>query len=57
MDEIRKSQAKEIKEYNKQLKGVQSLNTRHDALRHKFQDEAGKAQRDKIEAQALLDSN
>ena len=57
LDEIRKQQAKEIKEYLKQLKGVQSLHTKNDTLRRKLQDETGKAQREKLEAHSLLESN
>ena len=54
---IVQSQARDIKEYVKQLKGTQALNTKQDVIRHKLEDEHAKAKRDTFKAKALLDSN
>ena len=57
LEEIRKSQAKEIKELIKELKGSQSLYTKNDTLRRKLEDKTAKSQRDEFEKQALIESN
>ena len=56
LEEVRKNQAKEIRDYVKQLKGADSLTLKNDGFRKRLESETAKAQREKFENKALLDS-